>query len=248
MALGRFPFQKIKCMALILNLESSTRNCSVVLSQDEKILACRESGAGNDHAAKMTVFVQEVLEEAGKQVEELDAVAVGEGPGSYTGLRIGVATAKGLAYGIGKPLLAVSPLQAMAWEARRRAEVEGLSSPEAIFCAMTDAGRMEVYSALYDTRCRELRKVEAEIIQEGSFAGYGLERPFFFAGDACAKCRPVLQLPRMYFYEDIRPSARYMPSLSAHRFAEGKFVDVAYFEPFYLKDFIAGKPHVKGLD
>ena len=235
-------------MALILNIETSTKNCSVALSRNGVVLAWRESEEGNDHAAKTAVFVEEVLSEAGRKAEELDAVAVGKGPGSYTGLRIGVSTAKGLAYGLGKPLLAVSPLEAMAMESIRRSSEEGVLEPDSVFCAMTDAGRMEVYAALYDAQGKELHPVEAVILDSDSYSGYWQKVDMFFAGNACAKCRTVLTSPRIRFYPDIHPSARYMPLLSERAFRESRFEDLAYFEPFYLKDFIAGKPHVKGLN
>lgn len=235
-------------MALILNIETSTKNCSVALSRDGVVLAWRESEEGNDHAAKTAVFVEEVLSEAGRKAEELDAVAVGKGPGSYTGLRIGVSTAKGLAYGLGKPLIAVSPLQAMASETARRASAAGFRQDDAVFCSMTDAGRMEVYAALYDARGEELRPVEAVILDPDSYSEYWQERDMFFAGNACFKCQTVLASPRIHFCPDIHPSARYMPLLSEKAFQGKRFEDLAYFEPFYLKDFIAGRPHVKGLD
>ncbi len=234
-------------MALILNIETSTRNCSVALSDNEQLLSFREADQGNEHAARIAVFVDEVLREAGRRCSDIDAVAVGAGPGSYTGLRIGVSTAKGLAYALDRPLIAVSPLQAMAVAAARRNRQEG-GRKDALFCPMTDAGRMEVYAALYDGEGGQVREIAADIVDEDTYVEYLRKGWMFFCGDGCGKCRPVLQaMPNARFYEDIRPSARYMPALASRAYARRTFEDVAYFEPFYLKDFIAGKPHVKGL-
>ncbi|MDE6493939.1 MAG: tRNA (adenosine(37)-N6)-threonylcarbamoyltransferase complex dimerization subunit type 1 TsaB [Bacteroidales bacterium] len=234
-------------MALILSIETSTRNCSVALSDNDRLLALREADQGNEHAARIAVFVDEVLREAGKRCADIDAVAVGSGPGSYTGLRIGVSTAKGLAYSLGCPLIAVSPLQAMAVAAAERSQKEN-NGNDAFFCPMTDAGRMEVYAALYDGQGREVRPICADIVNEDTYSDYLRQKQVVFCGDGCGKCRAVLQAaPNALFYEDIRPSARYMPILASRAYARSGFEDVAYFEPFYLKDFIAGKPHVKGL-
>ena len=233
-------------MALILNIETSTRNCSVALSDNDRLLSIREADQGNEHAARIAVFVDEVLQEAGKRCAEIDAVAVGEGPGSYTGLRIGVSMAKGLAYSLERPLVAVSPLQAMAMAAAQRNLNQG-GSKDALFCPMTDAGRMEVYAALYDNMGNEVRKIAADIVNESTYADYLQNRQVVFCGNGCGKCRPVISSPNALFYEDICPSARYMPLLASRACQSGKFEDVAYFEPFYLKDFVAGKPHVKGL-
>lgn len=233
-------------MAIILSIETSTRNCSVALSDNGQLLSFREADQGNEHAARIAVFVDEVLREAGKRCPDIEAVAVGEGPGSYTGLRIGVSMAKGLAYSLERPLIAVSPLQAMAMAAADKNRQEG--GQDAFFCPMTDAGRMEVYAALYDGEGHEVRPIAADIVDADTYADYLRRKTVVFCGDGCGKCRPVLQAaPQALFYEDIRPSARYMPVLASRAYELGKFEDVAYFEPFYLKDFVAGKPHVKGL-
>lgn len=235
-------------MASILCIETSTMNCSVALSRNEEILSERQSCAGNDHAAKIAVFIDEVLREAGLEPDGLDAVAVGKGPGSYTGLRIGVATAKGLAYALQKPLLAVSPLQAMAWEAVARLRSLGEVPDEALFCSMTDAGRMEVYSAFYNLLLEEVREVRADIVETGSYEEYLAARPVYFFGNGAEKCKAVLGgKAHARFVDGIIPEARSMAALAQEDFHKGRFVDTAYFEPFYLKDFKAGKPHVKGL-
>lgn len=235
-------------MAKILCIETSTGNCSVALSREE-ILFERQSCAGNDHAAKIAVFIDEVLREAALRPEDLDAVAVGKGPGSYTGLRIGVATAKGLAYALQKPLLSVSPLQAMAWEAVSRLQKTGNVPADALFCPMTDAGRMEVYSAFYNLALEEVRGVQADIVEAGSYHAYLAGHPVYFFGNGAEKCKAVLGADaHARFMDGIVPEARSMAALAQRNFADGRFEDTAYFEPFYLKDFKAGKPHVKGLD
>lgn len=236
-------------MAYILSIETSTRNCSVALSFRDRLITFREAAQGNEHAAKIAVFVSEVLREAGLECRDLDAVAIGKGPGSYTGLRIGVSTAKGLAYALSKPLLAVSPLQAMAFGAVSLLEQEGRPVGDALFCPMTDAGRMEVYSAVYDGNLEVVRDVEADIVEEGSYSGYLRKSPVYFLGDGSEKCRKVLEKESSArFLPGFVPSARYMSCLAWKAFEGKRFEDVAYFEPFYFKDFIAGKPHVKGLD
>ncbi len=236
-------------MASILCIETSTANCSVALSRNEEILSERQSCAGNDHAAKIAVFIDEVLREAALRPEDLDAVAVGKGPGSYTGLRIGVATAKGLAYALQKPLLSVSPLQAMAWEAVSRLRKTDDVPAEALFCPMTDAGRMEVYCAFYNLACEEVRGVQADIVEAGCYDAYLAGHPVFFLGNGAEKCKTVLGVePHARFMDGITPNAPSMAALAQQAFRDGRFEDTAYFEPFYLKDFKAGKPHVKGLE
>ena len=235
-------------MARILCIETSTVNCSVALSREESLFE-RQSCAGNDHAAKIAVFIDEVLREAALRPEDLDVVAVGKGPGSYTGLRIGVATAKGLAYALQKPLLSVSPLQAMAWEAVSRLRKTGDVPADALFCPMTDAGRMEVYSAFYNLVLDEVRGVQADIVEAGCYDEYLAERPVYFFGNGAEKCKAVLGVAaHARFIDNITPDARSMASLAQQAFQAGRFEDTAYFEPFYLKDFKAGKPHVKGLE
>lgn len=233
-------------MAIILSIETSTRNCSVALSNNESLLSLRET-EGNEHAARIALFVDEVLRDAGKQCPDIEAVAVSAGPGSYTGLRIGVSMAKGLAYSLDCPLISVNPLQAMAVAAAAKTAKDA-ALQNALFCPMTDAGRMEVYAALYDREGKEVREVAADIVDAATYAAYLRKQPVVFCGNGCGKCRSVLQADsNAYFDEEILPSARYMPVLASDAYARKRFEDVAYFEPFYLKDFIAGKPHVKGL-
>lgn len=234
-------------MAFILHIETSTKTCSVALSDNGTLLAFRES-QGNEHAARIAVFVEEVLQEAQVSKQRLDAIAVGEGPGSYTGLRIGVSTAKGLAYALDSPLLRVSPLQAMAMEAARVIRQQHGDTERFLFCPMTDAGRMETYAAVYRGDGEMLRAVQADIPNEDSYHEFFSQAQVVFCGDGCAKYQEMFGDKPALFLPEITPSARYMPALAHAAFERKRFEDVAYFEPFYLKDFVAGKPHVKGLN
>lgn len=228
-------------MPLILNIETATQVCSVGLSEGNEILSIRESREKNIHAASVTVFIEEVLREAGREMRDLDAVAVSMGPGSYTGLRIGVSVAKGICYALGIPLIAVPTLQAMALRARSTTEGDSL------LCPMIDARRMEVYTAIFDQNNLEVRPTEALIIDEHSFTTELQESTISYFGDGAEKCRKILDSSGMVYLPDIYPSARDIAVLAFEKFTDSKFEDVAYFEPYYLKDFIAGKPKVKGL-
>lgn len=220
-------------MAVILNIETATRNCSVALARDGQTLASRDyAGEGYSHAEKLHVFIDEVLREASVSSSDLDALAVGRGPGSYTGLRIGVSSVKGFCYALGIPLIAVDSLQILA----RQIEIEsGLIIP------MIDARRMEVYSAVYDKNYNEERGTEAEILTAESYADY--KEDLFFIGDCQEKVRSVLTADNFHFVPEAEfPRAIEMSVPSYEKFLRGDFSDIAYFEPFYLKDFIAGKP------
>lgn len=244
-------------MALILCLETATGVCSVALSRDGKPAALRETVTPNAHSAMLTTFIEEVVRETGILFSQIDAVAVSKGPGSYTGLRIGVAAAKGLCYALGKPLIAVGTLEGMAGGMEATSDPDPSPTPPLLVgegqgvgynCPMIDARRMEVYCAIYDAQGREVRPVSAEIIDEGSFAEYLARGVVTFAGDGAAKCREVLgKHPNARFLDGFGASAAYMTALAEARFNAGRFEDLAYFEPFYLKDFVAGKPRVKGL-
>jgi tRNA threonylcarbamoyladenosine biosynthesis protein TsaB len=231
-------------MAKILNIETSTRACSVALAIDGKVVAIEEAFERNSHAENITIFSETVLKQAGLNFHDLDAVAVSKGPGSYTGLRIGVSTAKGFCYSLDKPLIAVSTLQALA-----AGMISKTKNPENyLFCPMIDARRMEVYSALFDSELKAVRETQAEIIDENSFKDLLSSKKIVFAGDGADKCERILGAnPKVYFISDLLPSAHFLAPLSEKKFQNGSFEDVAYFEPFYLKDFVAGKPRVKGL-
>lgn len=230
----------------ILLLESSTATLSVALCHDGKVVASREKPATRDHAALLLTFVDEVVRDAGLRPSDIDAVAVSKGPGSYTGLRIGVSSAKGLCYALDKPLIAISPLQALAVEAGRSFDPD--TAARALFCPMTDAGRMEVYAGIYTASGEVIRDVQADIITPASYAEYRTAHKLYFLGNGAEKCREALgQHPDILFLAGWEPKAAYMTSLALRAFATGQFEDTAYFVPFYLKDFVAGKPHVKGL-
>ncbi len=229
-------------MSLILNIETATQVCSVGLSDGPELLAIRESSEKNIHASRLTIFIEQVLKEAKRGMKNLSAVAVSMGPGSYTGLRIGVSAAKGLCYALDIPFIAVPSLQSLALGASSQSD-----NKNALFCPMIDAKRMEVYTALYDGNNNEVRKTEALIIDEQSYDEELKENRICFFGDGAEKCRDVLEPKGMVYLDTIQPSASYMAFISATKFNEGDFEDLAYFEPFYLKDFIAAKPRVKGL-
>jgi len=231
-------------VATILNIETSTRVCSISLSVDGETVSIKESFVKNSHAENVTVFSEAVLKEADIKWNELNAVAVSKGPGSYTGLRIGVSTAKGFCYALDRPLIAVSTLQAMA-----AGMVGQTDNPtDYLFCPMIDARRMEVYAAVFDADLKKIKKTEAVIVDENSFDDLLRRNKMIFGGDGAAKCKAVLNHQQnAVFYDNFFPSSAYMAHLAEQKFIRQEFEDVAYFEPFYLKDFVAGIPRVKGL-
>ncbi|MBR6759425.1 MAG: tRNA (adenosine(37)-N6)-threonylcarbamoyltransferase complex dimerization subunit type 1 TsaB [Alistipes sp.] len=225
-------------MSLILCIETGTDVCSVGLARNGEIVSLRESDEGRDHAKKVAVFVDELLHETGVSPDELDAVAVGMGPGSYTGLRIGVSFAKGLCYGLNIPLVAVGSLDALAEVAREDYEagillVEGWS--DAYLVPMIDARRMEVYTRVFNAAGEPLSDVKAEVVDENSFAEWREKRKMIIFGNGAAKCCEALQGVE---YVNITPSARGLARLAEERLQRGEVEDIAYFEPFYLKDFV----------
>lgn len=226
-------------MSLILCIETGTDVCSVGIAKDGELLSLRESDEGRDHARKVGVFVDELLRETGIAPDDLDAIAVGKGPGSYTGLRIGVSFAKGLCYGLQKPLLAIGSLDALVEVAREDYEAGILAVDDwenAYLCPMVDARRMEVYAQVFDVEGRSQSEVSAEVIDADSFAAFrGQERPFVIFGSGACKCADVL--PDAAFVE-ITPSARGLARLAQQALDAGRTEDIAYFEPFYLKDFV----------
>lgn len=225
-------------MSLILCIETGTDVCSVGIARDGELVSLRESDEGRDHAKKVGVFVDELLHETGVAPDELDAVAVGMGPGSYTGLRIGVSFAKGLCYGLNIPLLAVGSLDALtqvAIEDYDAGIVDVEDWDNAILCPMVDARRMEVYTRMYDAKGGALNDVAAEIISAESFADVRAERQLVIFGNGAAKCCEVMPDAT---YINITPSARGLARLAQQRLDAGQLEDIAYFEPFYLKDFV----------
>ena len=226
-------------MALILAIETGTDICSVALVRDGELVALRESDEERNHAKKIGVFVDELLRECGVAADELDAVAVSKGPGSYTGLRIGVSFAKGLCYGQNIPLVAVGSLDSLVEVAREDFEagiVDVENWSEALLCPMIDARRMEVYTQIFSSEGVAQSDVEAKIIDGESFAEER-KKPFVIFGSGASKCAEVLEGASLI---NITPSARGMARLAEQAFVEGRTEDVAYFEPFYLKDFVVG--------
>ena len=225
-------------MSLILCIETGTDICSVGLSRDGELISLRESDEGRDHARNVALFVDELLRENDIAAEELSAVAVGMGPGSYTGLRIGVSFAKGLCYGLQIPLVAVGSLDSMVQVAREDHEagiIDVDNWNDAVLCPMVDARRMEVYTQMFDAQGQPLNEVKAEIVTEESFKEWRGERQLVIFGNGAAKCREVLNDAT---YINVTPSARGLAALAHQRFEAGQTEDIAYFEPFYLKYFI----------
>lgn len=223
-------------MIYILNIETATKNCSVSLAKNGETILCKEiAEQGYSHAEKLHVFIEEILKETGIGVTDLNAVAVSKGPGSYTGLRIGVSTAKGLCYALGIPLIAVDTLQVLAKQALSVINYDG-----GYIVPMIDARRMEVYSAVYDGGLNRINDVQAEILTEESYTD--CPETFYFIGDCQEKCQTVLKGTNFHFLSEIVfPSANEMSALSYEKFLKNEFEDVAYFEPFYLKDFLIVK-------
>jgi len=224
-------------MACILNIETSTDVCSVAVSQDCAIIWSDEGRTGPNHAVKLGTFVDEALSFSDNHAIPLDAVAVSCGPGSYTGLRIGVSMAKGICYGRNVPLIAVHTLPLMTVPVLLYHELE----EDALLCPMLDARRMEVYASLYDRSLKEIRPIHADIVDQDTYKEY-LVRPVYFFGNGAAKCMETINHPNAHLIPDIVPLAKYMLPLAEKRFLNEQFEDVAYFTPFYLKDFVAKAP------
>ncbi|MFG4002549.1 tRNA (adenosine(37)-N6)-threonylcarbamoyltransferase complex dimerization subunit type 1 TsaB [Flavobacterium aquidurense] len=223
-------------MSFILNIETATKNCSVSIAKNGETIVCKEiAEEGYSHAEKLHVFIEEVIAEAGITVQDLIAVAVSQGPGSYTGLRIGVSAAKGLCYALNIPLIAVDTLQTLASQANVS---DGKIIP------MIDARRMEVYSEIFTADLEIERPIEAEVITEDSFKDY--TETLYFVGDCAEKCKAVLTKENFVFLEEIKyPSAAAMSKISYNKYQKSDTVDVAYFEPYYLKDFMMAPPSKK---
>lgn len=224
-------------MACILNIETSTEVCSIAVTDNDSVLFSDERFEGMSHASMLGVFTENAMRFIRESGKTLDAVAVSCGPGSYTGLRIGVSTAKGLCYGLNIPLIAVPTLQIMTVSV-----FKDHFFPDTLYCPMIDARRMEVYTALYDRDMNILKDVSAEIIDTASFEKELSGQKIVFFGNGADKCKSVIHHPNAIFLQDIHPLAKNMLPLSKEKFSHGKFEDVAYFEPFYLKDFVATTP------
>lgn len=219
-------------MSYILNIETATKNCSVALAEDGETIFCNEiSELGYSHAEKLHVFIEEIIAKAGITAKELNAIAISSGPGSYTGLRIGVSAAKGLCFALDIPLISVDTLTSLASQ---------VTVSEGIVVSMIDARRMEVYSAIFNAKNEMIRKVEAEILTESSFDGFS--ETIYFVGDSNEKAKAILNKPNFVFLDEIvYPSAKEMSALSYKKFQKNTFEDLAYYEPYYLKDFMFAK-------
>ncbi len=230
-------------MATILNIDTSTEVCSVSLSVDGKTVQVREDHSGKNHALQLTLFTEEVLSSQNITIKELQAVAVSGGPGSYTGLRIGVSTAKGLCFASGLPLIAIPSLESMAgYVAADYRTLELTLDEQTLLCPMIDARRMEVYTAVFNPRGEQIRRIQADVIDNQSFLEYLEKGKVVFFGNGSQKCRHTITHPNAIFLNGIYTSASHMSALSEKAFNNRKFVDIAYYEPFYLKDFIATVP------
>lgn len=225
-------------MSCILHIETSTEVCSVSVSQDGASIFSKEDFKGPSHATVLGVYVDEALSFADNHAIPLDAVAVSCGPGSYTGLRIGVSMAKGICYGRNIPLIGLPTLEVMCVPVLLHQDLPD----DALLCPMIDARRMEVYAAVYDRALRVKRETAADIIDENSYAEFLDAHPVYFFGNGAAKCREKLTHPNAHFIEDIYPLAKWMFPLAEKAMAKEDFKDVAYFGPFYLKEFVASVP------
>jgi tRNA threonylcarbamoyladenosine biosynthesis protein TsaB len=219
-------------MALILNIETATKNCSVSLANEGVTIACKEIAEQNfSHAEKLHLFIDELLQENNFTYKDLKAIAVSQGPGSYTGLRIGVSSAKGLCYALSIPLIAIDTLETLARK---------ISVSKGVIIPMIDARRMEVYSAIFNVDYTKIRVVEAEILDSNSYSE--IKETIHLIGDGISKFKEVLTDAKFIFHdEELYPSANEMSLLSYEKYKKSDFVDVAYFEPYYLKDFVLNK-------
>ncbi|MBP6532580.1 MAG: tRNA (adenosine(37)-N6)-threonylcarbamoyltransferase complex dimerization subunit type 1 TsaB [Bacteroidia bacterium] len=220
-------------MPLILSLETATTNCSVALASDGKVVASRSINSGYSHSEKINVFIQEVIAQAGVTLKDLQAVAVSSGPGSYTGLRIGISTAKGLCYALDIPLIAVNTLDAMA---------QGFNAgKDELIVPMIDARRMEVYSAVYDSEKKRVSEIEAIVVDDQYYSNFRSEKKLVLAGDGADKCQALFQNESSIIIQtSFVPQAEFMAELAEQKFQNSDIENVALFEPFYLKEFVAG--------
>lgn len=229
----------------ILNIETSTTCCSAAITIDGKPVASVEQLANANHASQLPVFIQQLLHEANVNDWHLDAVALSQGPGSYTGLRIGASTAKGICYGLNIPLIPVDTLQVLC-----ASVPSGVLPDNALLCPMLDARRMEVYTALYQqqgTQLSTISEVQAMIIDADAFAQTLAQQPVYFFGNGAAKCQSVITHPNAHFVDNVVPQAQCMGLLAEMQHNSLDVKQMAYYEPFYLKEFVAAPSHIKGL-
>jgi len=236
-------------MAVILHIETSTEVCSVTLAENGSLLVKKESTEGMNHSRLLTVFIDEIFKSDKFKISDLDAVAVSKGPGSYTGLRIGVSVAKGLCYGLNIPLIGINSLEALGvYTAKNQTLFVQPAHPEkTLFCPMIDARRMEVYTALYNAQGEEIKPISAEIITEEFLAEHLADHQILFFGNGAEKCRNILKHTNAVFAGPAATSAEFMHNIAYRKFTDKQFESVAYFEPFYLKNFVATIPKNKVL-
>ena len=225
-------------MACILSIETSTDVCSVAMSENGQCIFKQEDHGGPNHAVSLGVYVDEALSFTDNHAIPLGAVAVSCGPGSYTGLRIGVSMAKGVCYGRNVPLLAVPTLEVMCVPGQLNHEIE----EDALLCPMIDARRMEVYSAIYDRALKEQRETRADVVDADTYREFLDRRPVYFFGNGAAKCMETINHPNARLIEGIEPLAKYMFPLAERKWVQEEYEDLAYYVPFYLKDFVAKMP------
>lgn len=226
-------------MACILHIETSTDVCSVAVSQDGACIFKKEDHSGPNHSVNLGVFVDEALSFTDNHAIPFDAVAVSCGPGSYTGLRIGVSMAKGICYARDLKLLAIPTLELLCVPVLLK---QMIPEDDALLCPMLDARRMEVYAQLFDRALHEVRPIHADVVEADTYNEYLDQHPVYFFGNGAAKCQQVITHPNAHFITGIEPLAKNMMPLAERRMAQQKFEDVAYFVPFYLKNFVAKLP------
>jgi len=228
-------------MSTLLCIETATEICSVCISKEGKLIAIRELNEGYTHAGRITILIQELLNETQLSWKDIDAIAVSKGPGSYTGLRVGVSTAKGLCYALQKPLIAVNTLHAIAHHTKHLLAIQ----PDSMIVPMIDARRMEVYCCVMNGALEPLQPTEAHIVQTDSFDHWLNKGMVYFTGNGAAKCKEILVHPNAIFPDEILCTSKGMIPEATQRFLQNEFEDVAYFVPYYLKSFVGTQPRKK---
>ena len=234
-------------MSRILQIETSTEVCSVALSENGKHVLKKESLEGLNHSEMLTVFIEELFAQNNIQLKTIDAVAVSKGPGSYTGLRIGVSVAKGICYALGIPLISMNSLKIMGIYAAENLHKYFVvnNNENILFCPMIDARRMEVYTALYNLKGEEIKPVTAEIIGKNFLSEFLEDHQVLFFGNGAQKCKNIIKHNNAIFEGPLTTSAQFMTKVAYEKYNKKEFEDVAYFEPFYLKNFVATIPKNK---
>lgn len=233
-------------MTHILCIETGTTVCSVALGNENVVLGYKEVADSKSHASELSVFILDLLKELSFNIKDIDAIAVSKGPGSYTGLRIGVSLAKGICFALNKPLIAIGSLDSMVYGVERFITEQKLNAID-ILCPMIDARRMEVYSALFDNEKNRITDVSAIIVEAETFNEQLQSKKIVFFGNGASKCKSVISNQNAIFIDNFEPSARFMLPLALKAYNDERFEDIAYFEPFYLKDFVAIKAKNKVL-